>query len=108
MTEPHAPGSAPCASSVYVYYRLRDDARARAAHVTGELQAGVAARIGVRGRLLVKRGEPLLWMEIYEGVADVQGLLDALAAEAMRLQFDALLQPGKARAVEVFIPMACA
>lgn len=98
----------PSSCSVYVYYRLRDGARARAANAADDLQKRVAERTGVRGRLLVKRGEPLLWMEIYDDVVDIERLLDALSAEASRLDFDALLQPEMPRTLEVFVPAACA
>lgn len=100
--------SAPPACSVYVYYRLRDGAPPVATRAVADLQGRIAMRLGVRGRLLVKRGEPLLWMEIYDDVTDADRLLDALSEEAARARFERLLQPGKLRTVEVFIPAACA
>src|SRR5258706_11717245 len=54
--------------SYYVYYRVS------AAHVTAARQAVAAMltlleqRTSVSGRLLRRQDEPLLWMEVYEGV----------------------------------------
>lgn len=102
------PDPAPPACSVYVYYRLREGASPIATRAVADLQGRIAERLGIRGRLLVKRGEPLLWMEIYDDVADVDGLLEALSQAAAQAKFEALLQPGTLRMVEVFMPAPCA
>lgn len=66
--------------NVYVYYRL--DPR----HVDGAetpiraLMASLVCRFSVTARLLKKHAEPLLWMESYENVTD----LDAFSRELGR------------------------
>ena len=37
------------------------------------MMARLACRTGIRGRLLIKRGEPDLWLESYAGIADPDG-----------------------------------
>jgi hypothetical protein len=86
----------------YVYYRVdpvaADAARARVDALFDRLEQ----RCGVRGRLLTKRGEPHLWMEVYEGVSDAAGFESTLEAEAAGLGLDALLRAGNRRTVEAF------
>lgn len=54
----------------YIWYRVeRDDAETERA-VLG-MMARLACRSGIQGRLMKKRAEPGLWMEVYEGVVDV-------------------------------------
>ena len=54
--------------SYYIYYRVAPDKAEGCAPKIKELFAAVKQATGVAGRLLKKRGEPLLWMEIYENV----------------------------------------
>lgn len=57
--------------SVYVYYRL-DPRHARDAEAPiRALISRLACRCAVSAHLLKKRDEPLLWMEAYEGIADI-------------------------------------
>jgi hypothetical protein len=56
----------------------------------------------VQGRLLRKRGEPTLWMEVYEGVLDGAAFETALAQAAAHEGIDALLRPGSSRKIECF------
>lgn len=57
---------------------------------------------GVRGRLLAKRGEPCLWMEVYERITDGAGFEAALQAEASALGLETVLAKGTRRNVEAF------
>ena len=54
----------------YIYYRVDPDS----AHTLEPMVRGMQARLkcssGVMGRLLKKRGEENLWMEIYENVTE--------------------------------------
>ena len=84
----------------YVYYRVTQPQPAGVA-VRG-MQSELLVRSGVRGRLLTKRDEPGLWMEVYEGVNDAPAFeaeLDSLIA-AMKLE--GFLAPGSRRQTECF------
>lgn len=54
----------------YIYYRVSDNNASEAETLVRSMQARLACRSGVAGRLLKKRGEAGLWMEVYEDVAD--------------------------------------
>jgi hypothetical protein len=89
--------------SFYVYYRVAtgdiDALRRRIAALQHEL----ARDTGVVGRLLVKSGEPLLWMEIYEGIEDRRDFEERLA-RALAVSKITELLPEAARKTEVFEP----
>jgi len=88
--------------AVYVYYRVdplaAGDARIRIVQLFDRLRR----QCGVRGRLLTKRDDPHLWMEVYEGITEAARFESALQAEAAALGLDALLLPGNRRNVETF------
>jgi Domain of unknown function (DUF4936) len=90
----------------YVYYRIAPgvDAgdRVRAA------QAEVVAAMPSSARLLIKRGEPDLWMEVYEGVTDADRFERLLAAAVERHGLAQLTRPGSARKIECFVVPECA
>lgn len=90
------------AVAYYIYYRV-DAAKAGAcASGVRELFAAIRKTTGIGGRLLKKRGEPLLWMEIYENVGDEAQFEWELAEAAARLQFQEFLQAGSGRHLECF------
>lgn len=55
--------------SYFVWYRVSLDDRDTEITVRS-MMASLACRSGVAGRLLKNRDEPVLWMEIYDEVAD--------------------------------------
>lgn len=85
----------------YVYYRVDPRHEVEADAAVRQLLFEIEAETGVCGRLLRKRDEPGLWMEVYE---DVPGdVLEAkLAAAARRLGLDRYLLQGSTRRVECF------
>lgn len=86
----------------YIYYRV-DPEKAEACEATvRELLASVAQATGITGRLLRKRGEPMLWMEIYEPVEDEARFEWELAEIADRLGIQHCLQPNTSRHTECF------
>jgi len=90
----------PC--SYYIYYRV-DPARASASELRiYELLEGVRKATGVSGRLMKKRGEPNLWMEVYESVPNEAKFEWELATAVDRLKIQELLLPGTPRHIEVF------
>jgi hypothetical protein len=54
----------------YIYYRVIEKNREELELLVHAMQARLACRSGVSGRLLKKREEPGLWMEVYEEVND--------------------------------------
>ena len=90
------------AVAFYIYYRVDPMAADAARTRVGTLFERLERLCGVRGRLLGKRGEPHLWMEVYEGVCDAGAFESALLAEAAALGLEALLLPGSRRTVEAF------
>ena len=88
--------------SYYIYYRV-DAAHVEASAVAVQkLLAAVKSGTGISGRLLKKRNEPLLWMEIYEPVTD-EAQFEWELAEAVTLSgINKLLEDGSARHIECF------
>lgn len=90
------------AFSYYIYYRV-DPAKASACELKiRELLAAVRKTTGVQGRLMKKRGEPNLWMEVYENVVDGAKFEWELADAVARLKVQEFLLPGTPRYVECF------
>lgn len=90
------------AFSFYIYYRV-DPKKADACEpLIVELLAAVRRATGIRGRLLRKRGEPNLWMEVYESIPDDAKFEWELAEIAGRLKIQDFLQSGTTRHVECF------
>jgi hypothetical protein len=87
----------------YVYYRIAAPHAAAARGVIEAVLRALEDRLGILGRLLQGVDEPLLWMEVYEDVRDLERfeatLEDLLAAR----RFAAFLVPGSERRVERFV-----
>lgn len=84
----------------YIYYRVAQPQQAGVA--VRDMQSELQVRSGVRGRLLTKRDEPEMWMEVYEGVNDAPAFeaeLDRLIAATKLVGF---LAPGSRRHTEYF------
>lgn len=92
----------------YVYYRVAAGVDASAHSRVRAAQAEVTAAVGISARLLTKRDEPDLWMEVYEGVTDADGFEGMLAAAVERHALAQLLRPGTARKTECFVVPPCA
>ena len=90
------------AYSYYIYYRVAPDrAQACEAHVL-ELFTALQQSTGIVGRLLKKRSEPLLWMEVYENVRDDAKFELELAQAVTQLKLEECFQEGSGRRVECF------
>lgn len=90
----------PC--SYYVYYRV-DPAKTAAGEARiREFLEVVHRSTGVQGRLMKKRSEPHLWMEVYENVADEAKFEWELAAAVEHLKVQEFLLPGTPRHIECF------
>jgi len=88
--------------SYYIYYRVTPDKAEACEPKIKALLAAVEQTTGIAGRLLKKRGEPLLWMEIYENVSDAAKFEWELAEAVSRLHVQDFLQPGSGRHTECF------
>jgi hypothetical protein len=56
-------------TSFFIYYRVATRDWEEAEALVRSMQARLACRIGIAGRLLKKCEEPGLWMEIYESIS---------------------------------------
>ena len=94
----------------YIYYRVSAKNADEAETLVRSMQARLACRSGISGKLLKKRDEAGLWMEIYEGVAEperFERLLDQAVDE-----FDLAMFLDGPRHAECFLgdgppPAAC-
>jgi hypothetical protein len=89
-------------TSYFIYYRVAPGHEPLAREQVYRLQAKLAATIGVHGRLMTKRGEPSLWMEVYEEVSDAARFEHALDNAVQELAIVELVAPGSLRHVECF------
>jgi len=86
----------------FVYYRVDPAQIGVAGARVAQLLDALVGACGVRGRLLKKRDEPNLWMEVYEPVTDAGRFEASLQRELERLDFDSVLLLGSRRTVECF------
>jgi hypothetical protein len=86
----------------YIYYRIDADQAAACAAATQKLLTTMHEKTGVQGRVLKKRNEPLLWMEIYEQVSDEAQFEWELAEAVAASGITAMLQSGSGRHIECF------
>ena len=84
----------------YVYYRVTQPQQAGAA--VRDMQSQLLVRSGVRGRLLIKRDQPGLWMEVYEGVNDAPAFETELDRLIAATKLEGFLAPGSRRHSECF------
>ena len=87
----------------YVYYRIAADHAAAARAAVAAVLRALEERFGIVGRLLQGADEPLLWMEIYENVPDLERFEAALEGELTVQGFADHLAPGSARRTERFV-----
>jgi hypothetical protein len=88
--------------SYYIYYRVAAGHEAACAQRVAGLMALIARETGIAGRVLKKRREPLLWMEVYENVPDEAAFERALAQAVAAAKADECLQAGSSRRIECF------
>ena len=86
--------------SYYIYYRVTAPAQAR--KLVRHIQSALKSETGVDGRLLTKRDDPSMWMEIYEGVGDGGKFEQALGVILQAADFSSALAAGSVRHMECF------
>jgi hypothetical protein len=90
------------AYSYYIYYRVNaGDAQTCEARVL-QLISTLKTSTSIAGRLLKKRSDPLLWMEVYDNVRDDAKFELELAQTASQLKIAECLQEGSTRRAECF------
>lgn len=85
---------------LFIYYRV-DDVAAALPRVHA-MQAALAARSGIHGRLMRRRDDDTTLMEIYPGIADALVFEALLAEEVAAHSLESLVSPGAARHTERF------
>lgn len=87
----------------YIYYRVSSSHASRAEALLEAMHDELAEACSVRGRYLKKRDEPLLWMEIYEHVAEPEAFESTLQSLLHKYAFNDVLQSGTSRHIECFV-----
>ncbi len=92
--------------SYYVYYRVSAPHETAARQAVASMQLSLEQRTSVIGRLMRRQDEPLLWMEIYEGVRDAVEFEKVLSELLDASGLMVLLEVGVARKTERFVAAA--
>lgn len=92
------------AYSYFIYYRVAPEQAQACETRVLELFSTLKQSTAVAGRLLKKRSEPLLWMEVYENVRDDAKFELELAQAAGQLKLPECLQADSTRRIECFEP----
>lgn len=90
--------------NIYIYYRVASAPQAAAA--AAAILAHIEQQCGVTGRLMQRADDPTTWMEVYEGVADLEGFVAALGAAEAASGIENCLAAGARRVRERFVPVA--
>jgi hypothetical protein len=90
------------AYSYFIYYRVASDRATACEARVLELFSALKPVTGVSCRLLKKRSEPLLWMEVYENVRDDAKFELELEHAVAQLHVQECLQEGSTRRLECF------
>jgi len=90
------------AYSYYIYYRVAAPSAEACELKVLELFSALKQSTTVAGRLLKKRSEPLLWMEVYENVRDDAKFELELALTTTQLKIAEFLHEGTTRRSECF------
>ena len=89
--------------SLYVYYRVQPERSGEARRAIEAMLARLHADTGVRGRLLARRDEATLWMEVYDAVPDTGQFEIALASALTAAGIERFIAAGSARKTECFV-----
>jgi hypothetical protein len=88
-------------ASLYVYYKTAPDATV--APRVHAMQSELARQSGVQGRLMRRRDDACTWMEIYQGIRDLDAFEATLAEAVARHGLEDLPRPGERRHAERFV-----
>jgi hypothetical protein len=87
----------------YIYYRIASARAESARRAVAMILERVQCASGVSGRWLQRDDEPLLWMEVYDGVRDTIAFEAALAEAVVATGLSACLAAGTVRKTERFV-----
>lgn len=91
-------------ANYYVWYKVEDAGDADLEQAVRGMQARLACRTGVAGRLLKRRDAANTWMEVYESVEDAAAFEQAMGA--LVDQYDIEVRLADSRHVECFVDSA--
>lgn len=86
-------------TSIFVYYRVAPRDWHEAEFLVRAMQARLACRTGIQGRLLKKQQEPGLWMEVYDSIPQPAKFERHLAGVEVELDIDMFLDSPRHREV---------
>jgi len=86
----------------YIYYRIQPKFASAIESAIQRMQLEIKAQLGIAGRLLKKRDDPALWMEVYENVAENAAFEEVLRLVETETNIVSLLDPGSKRHIECF------
>lgn len=87
----------------YIYYRVSAAHSLEASAAVKQIQYEIEAHFSIAGRLLKKREEPLLWMEIYENVPSSEAFEAALKSAESKAEIMRFVAGDGLRHVECFV-----
>ena len=90
------------AYSYFIYYRVAADRAENCEARVLKLFSALKQSTNISGRLLRKRSDPLLWMEVYENVRDDAKFELEIEHAAGQLKLSECLQEGVTRRSECF------
>lgn len=90
------------AYSYYIYYRVAPQHAKECEARVLDLFSALKQSTAVGGRLLKKRSEPMLWMEVYDNVRDDAKFELELKQAESQLELAQFLQEGSSRKAECF------
>ena len=90
------------AYSYYIYYHVAPNQAAPCEAKVLELFSSIKQGTNITGKLLKKRSDPLLWMEVYENVRDDAKFELELEQTVAQLKLAECLQEGSTRRTECF------
>ncbi len=88
--------------SCYIYYRVCPDHVSEASTAAQATLERIRHLTGVSGQLLSKVNEPLLWMEVYDGIVDQAIFLTAMRECLEETDLGRWLDGDRQRHTEIF------
>ena len=88
--------------SCFVYYRVSAGSTTQASVAVRNAIAQIQVLTSVRARLMTKTSDPLVWMEVYEGIKNQPAFLSAMRECVEAANLERWLDGDRQRHVEIF------